>query len=57
MKCSYCKKEINETTEKYHVLTLDGDFIHDVCKDDYEKQKHFYDNINTIEELLKPYNG
>ena len=57
MKCSYCGKKINETTEKYHVLTLDGDFIHDACKDDYEKQKHFYDNIITLEELLKPYNG
>lgn len=31
MKCMYCGKEINEMTERYHVYTLDGDFIHDEC--------------------------
>lgn len=35
MKCAYCGKEINEMTEKYHVYTLDGDFVHDYCSSDY----------------------
>lgn len=43
MKCSYCRKEINEITERYHVLTLDGDFIHDDCQANWELQKSKYD--------------
>ena len=66
MKCVYCGKEINEITEKYHVYTLDGDFIHDEC----EQKKIFtggdsiidllmfiYDcNLEELTELLKSYN-
>lgn len=43
MKCIYCRKEINEINEKYHVLTLDGDFIHDDCQASWELQKSKYD--------------
>ena len=35
MKCAHCDKEINEMVEKYTLLTLDGDFIHDNCIDEY----------------------
>lgn len=66
MKCVYCGKEINEMTEKYHVYTLDGDFIHDEC----EQKKisigggsmsdllTFIDecDIEELTELLKSYN-
>ena len=66
MKCVYCGKEINEMTEKYHVYTLDGDFIHDEC----EQKKISNDrgsmsdlltfiyecDIEELTELLKSYN-
>lgn len=54
MKCSYCGKEINEIKEKFHILTLDGDFIHDNCQSNWEFQKMKYDyNIYSIDDLAK----
>lgn len=50
MKCGYCGKEINEMIEKYHVYTLDGDFIHDKCKAELNKHNQFEDLIDFIEE-------
>ena len=66
MKCAYCGKKINEMTEKYHVYTLDGDFIHDEC----EQKKTSIDgdgmsdlltfinecDIEELKEFLKSYN-
>lgn len=55
MKCIYCGKEINEITERYHIISLDGDFIHDNCQENWELQKMIYDynvysmNINKLE--------
>lgn len=32
MKCTYCRKEINEYKEEYELFGCDGDFIHKKCK-------------------------
>lgn len=50
MKCGYCGKEINEMVEKYHVYTLDGDFIHDKCEVKINKHNQFEGLIEFIEE-------
>lgn len=50
MKCGYCGKEINEMVEKYHVYTLDGDFIHDKCEVKFNKHNQFEGLIEFIEE-------
>jgi hypothetical protein len=31
MKCTFCRKEIDECNEEYEVFTVDGDFIHTNC--------------------------
>lgn len=50
MKCCQCGKEINEVCDKYHVFTLDGDFIHDKCEVEFNKHNQFEDLIEFIEE-------
>ena len=54
MKCVYCGKEINEMTEKYHIYTLDGDFIHDECDTEEltELLKSYNDNFSDDEVLI-----
>lgn len=65
MKCGYCGKKINEMTEKYHVYTLDGDFIHDECEQKIsigrdgmnELLTFIYEcDIEELKEFLKSYN-
>lgn len=49
MKCSYCGKEINEMTENFQFFTVDGDVIHDDCKQKWDTKNHFEDLIEYIE--------
>lgn len=37
MKCTHCGKEINEMVEKYKPITLDGDFIHESCIEEFNQ--------------------
>ncbi len=46
MKCFQCKKEIENETKMTHMG--DGDFVHDHCLNDYEKEKdEFFENIKN----------
>lgn len=48
MKCYYCKKYIT-TNDKYKLLTLDGDFIHEECVGEYLKEKNMILEMNDEE--------
>lgn len=37
MKCTHCGKEINEILEKYKIVSLDGDFVHEKCLKDFRQ--------------------
>lgn len=49
MECEFCGKEINPWTEKYEVLTGDGEFIHTSCRPGWNKYCEKINNMNDKE--------
>lgn len=49
MKCIQCGKEINEIKDRYEILTIDGDFIHEDCIKDWNKMKDRINNMSDRE--------
>lgn len=48
MKCIYCGEQIN-SSDKYEVFTLDGDFIHVKCKKPLDKEMTIISNMTDKE--------